>query len=536
MKNPQTLMIQGTGSDAGKSIIVTALCRILSRNGISVAPFKAQNIALNSVVTSKGGEIGRAQAVQALACGLLPSVDMNPILIKPSEGVGAQLILHGSALNGADAKRFFSNSKQLLLPEALKAYQRLQKDYSVIVIEGSGSPAEINLRDRDVANMGLAEAIDCPVVIVVDIEKGGAFAHLYGTYQLLSDTEKARVVGFIINRYRGDKSLLEPGMQMLQEKTGIPTIGVIPYIENLYIDAEDTIDISQPAIKAETKLKIVIIAYPHISNHTDFDILRLHHSIDCEFVRDTRLFSGADIIILPGSKSVCSDLKWLRDNDWERVLLKHLRYGGKVIGICGGYQMLGKFIYDPDYVESELGMVKGLSLLEVETTLTKHKKLTNVLGECVLNGLAVKGYELHVGNTIGDELRRPLFLLRNIQSKEKIYSEGCINVDNNIIGTYLHGLFDGEAMIDYIFAWFGLMNSEKLDIDARREDELTKLANEVESAIPFSVLTKLLSFNEKQKSRVTGGAGIFLNMNSEKQEVVTREGFVENKCDKQFCN
>jgi len=317
MMTTPTLMIQGSTSDAGKSTIVTALCRWLQRQGVSVVPFKPQNMALNSAVTEDGCEIGRAQAVQAQACKLAPHTDMNPVLLKPNSDTGAQIIIHGHAISNMEAKDYH-HYKTTAMAAVLSSHQRLSQQYQVIIVEGAGSPAEINLRDRDIANMGFAEAVDCPVLIVADIDRGGVFAHLVGTLSLLSQSEQNRVRGFIINRFRGDIALLQSGLDWLEETTGKPVLGVLPYLQNLHLEAEDAIDTQQ--VTNNAKFKVIVPVYPRISNHTDLDPMRLHPQIDLQFIPPDHSIPPADLIILPGSKSVRADLSWLRNTGWEQAI------------------------------------------------------------------------------------------------------------------------------------------------------------------------------------------------------------------------
>src|SRR5690606_36318690 len=335
-----TLMVQGTTSDAGKSTLVTALCRWLARQGVAVAPFKPQNMALNSAVTADGGEIGRAQAVQAQAANLAPHTDMNPVLLKPSSDTGAQVIIHGVALSCMDAavSHYYM---RVAMQAVLDSHRRVGAQYPVVMIEGAGSPAEINLRAGDIANMGFAEAVDCPVILIAHIDKGGVFAHLVGTLALLSPSEQARVRGFVINRFRGDLALLKPGLDWLERRTGKPVLGVLPYLTDFHLEAEDAINVTQ-SVKADQLLRVIVPVTPRISNHTDFDPLRLHPQVDLRFVGPGKPIPPADLIILPGSKSVRADLEFLRDQGCEAVIQRHLRYGGKLLGICGGLQMLGQ--------------------------------------------------------------------------------------------------------------------------------------------------------------------------------------------------
>ncbi|MGB0849536.1 MAG: cobyric acid synthase, partial [Thiolinea sp.] len=368
-----TLMVQGTTSDAGKSTIVCALARLWKRQGRAVAPFKPQNMALNSAVTAEGGEIGRAQALQAQACGLKPHVDMNPILLKPSSNIGAQVIIQGKALNHQMAREYQS-FKPKAMEYVLDSYRRLQQQYDHILVEGAGSPAEINLREHDIANMGFAEAADCPVVLVADIDRGGVYAHLLGTMACLSESERERVVGFVINRFRGDESLLKPANDWLEEKTGKPILGVVHFHPGLHLDAEDAFKTPVRNEAAEA-LKVVIPVYPRTSNHNDFDALIAHPQVDVALVRTGDEKPLADWVILPGTKNTRDDLDWLKEQGWEDYLRRHLRYGGKVMGICGGLQMLGRVIHDPEGVEAKAGSSAGLDLLPIETTMDNTKSL-----------------------------------------------------------------------------------------------------------------------------------------------------------------
>ncbi len=503
-KNPHSLMIQGTTSDAGKSVLVTAICRILARHNVAVAPFKSQNMALNSAVTAEGGEIGRAQAVQAQGANIAPSILMNPVLLKPNSDVGSQVIVNGQSIGNMKAREYHEFKPQLL-QQVITTYQRLQQLYPVTIIEGAGSPAEINLREHDIANMGFAQAIDCPVLIVADIDRGGVFAHLYGTYALLSETEQQRVVGFIINRFRGDVSLLQSGLDWLEQKTSVPTLAVIPYISNLHIESEDAV--AQVQQKGEAKLfKIVVPLYPRASNHTDFDVLRLNPLIDCQFVRDASLFSGADLIILPGSKNVSNDLQWLKDNGWAQIIERHLRFAGKVMGICGGYQMLGEKIHDPLGIENTAtdkgaSSIAGLGLLKIETTLAQTKTLTNVRGSSVLTDTELHGYEIHAGISRGEDLQRPWFKLhsqtnsrqQNDDSTE--YYDGAINACDSIRGTYLHGLFEGDQIRAEILSWAGMAQLEPFNYVEFREQQISRLADEVETVLPFATLANILQLD-----------------------------------------
>ncbi len=477
-----TLMIQGTTSDAGKSALVTAICRVLHRRGIKVAPFKPQNMALNSAVTEEGGEIGRAQALQAQACGLEPRSDMNPVLLKPNSDTGCQVIIHGKALGNMAAKEYH-HYKKTALQAVLVSHQRLQQQYEMVIVEGAGSPAEINLRENDIANMGFAEAVDCPVIIVADIDRGGVFAHLVGTLALLSESEKKRVKGFVINRFRGDIALLQPGLEWLQQHTGKPVFGTLPYLHGLHLEAEDAIN-HQNISSAAEPLKIVVPAIPRISNHTDFDPLRLHPQVELQFITRGQTPPPADLVILPGSKSVTADLNWLRQQGWHEYLQHHLRYGGKLLGICGGYQMLGKQIDDPEEIESPLQQTPGLKLLDFTTTLKPHKQLLRSSGTLTLGNVTISGYQIHAGESQGPALQRPLMVLDG-------KNEGVVSEDNQIIGSYLHGLFEQPEACQALLQWAGLTTAEPINYLALREAGIERIADSVEAHIDIESLLKL---------------------------------------------
>lgn len=478
-----TLMVQGTTSDAGKSTLVTALCRWLRRQGVAVVPFKPQNMALNSAVTADGGEIGRAQAVQAQACGLAAHTDMNPVLLKPNSDVGAQVIIHGRAVTSMDAVAYH-DYKRVAREAVLQSHARLSEAYQVVMVEGAGSPAEINLRANDIANMGFAEAVDCPVILVADIDRGGVFAHLVGTLALLSSSEQARVRGFVINRFRGDIALLQPGLDWLQAHTGKPVLGVLPYLTDFHLEAEDAIDARQSSKPGET-LKVVVPVLPRISNHTDFDPLRLHPQVDLRFVGPGESVPPTDLIILPGSKSVRADLQFLRANGWERVIARHLRYGGKLLGICGGLQMLGERIADPLGLEGPAGECAGLGLLAFGTELKAQKQLRNVSGRLCLDGAQVSGYEIHAGVSSGPALERPLVELADGRT------DGALSADGQIAGTYLHGLFERPSASAALLRWAGVAQVQAVDYQALRERDIERLADLVEAHLDVARLRAL---------------------------------------------
>ena len=475
----KTIMVQGTTSDAGKSVLVSGICRVVARREQSVAPFKPQNMALNSAVTVDDGEIGRAQAVQAQACYLEPHTDMNPILLKPNTDIGAQVIVHGKVDSDLDAVAYHER-KPALMRAVLESYHRLQEKYDYLIVEGAGSPAEINLRDRDIANMGFAEEVDCPVIIIADIDKGGVFAHLVGTLDLLSTSERARVIGFVINKFRGDIALLNPGLEWLEEKTGKPVLGVLPYLQGFHLEAEDAIPLNPEVKLSEEHIKVIVPVFSRISNHTDFDPLRLHPQVDFQFIGPGEAIPAADLIILPGTKNVRSDLQWLHDNEWLPALQKHLRYGGKLLGICGGYQMLGKVIADPDGVEGQSGSSDGLGLLEMETVLKPHKQLHRVMGNLTIDNVPVTAYEIHAGITEGEALESPAVILEG-------KSDGAISSDGQVMGCYLHGLFDESEASAALLKWAGLQDAKTFDYMALRESEIERLANTIEENIDIDL-------------------------------------------------
>lgn len=506
----RTVMVQGTTSDAGKSTLVAALCRWLVRQGVRVVPFKPQNMALNSAVTSDGGEIGRAQAVQAQAARLAPHTDMNPVLLKPNSDTGAQVIIHGRVLGNMEALEYH-HYKSTARTAVMQSHARLSAQYQVVAVEGAGSPAEINLREGDIANMGFAEAVDCPVILIADIDRGGVFAHLVGTLALLSESEQARVVGFVINRFRGDLSLLQPGLDWLEQYTGKPVLGVLPYLHGLHLEAEDALPSPVGGITSDLpacglnrmdsyftrvaggkdKLRVIVPVLPHISNHTDFDPLRLHPQIEFQFVPIGEPLPPSDLIILPGSKSVRSDLASLRAAGWEAAIKQHLRYGGNFIGICGGLQMLGQHIHDPLGIEGEAGSSAGLGLLELETTLAAEKLLRNVRGTLLLEDAQVSGYEIHAGVSSGAALNNPALQLEH-------GADGVISRDGLILATYLHGLFDSSEACNALLRWAGLREVQTADYRARCEADLERLADTVESCLDTAKLNELFGLGEVQ--------------------------------------
>lgn len=505
----KTLMIQGTTSDAGKTTLVAGLCRYFADMNVSVAPFKPQNMALNSAVTPCGGEIGRAQALQAKAARLPLNVDFNPILLKPNSDTGAQVIVHGKALTNATSSNMEANEyqdyKKVAMQAVLSSHQRLKQHYQLVVVEGAGSPAEINLREGDIANMGFAEAVDCPVIIIADIDKGGVFAHLVGTLMLLSESEQKRVIGFVINRFRGDIRLLESGLKWLERKTNKPVLGVLPYLHGLDISSEDALVTQQKledSKQNKPKVRIVVLVYPHMSNHTDFDALRHHKELDCQFLfakgvegegaPEKVAIPSCDLIILPGSKNVRSDLDFLRSRGWDCAIARHLRYGGKVIGICGGYQMLGQSIDDPDGLEGLSGTSKGLGYFEINTLLKPFKTLKNVSGTLKLDqkSVDVAGYEIHAGESfLAEGMKTSTNQLLMIDGE----AQGLISEDNQIAGCYLHGIFDQPKALQLFIDWLGYQVDESVDIDSLEQQAIERVSNSCQQHLDMNKIEQLVN-------------------------------------------
>ncbi|HIF9191670.1 TPA: cobyric acid synthase [Photobacterium damselae] len=481
-KTTQAIMVQGTTSDAGKSVLVAGLCRVLARKGIAVAPFKSQNMALNSAVTQDGGEIGRAQAVQAQACRIEPTVDMNPVLLKPNTDIGAQVIVQGKALADMDAVGYH-NYKKVVMGPIMDSFAKLQAQYQTVVIEGAGSPAEINLRENDVANMGFAEKADVPVIIIADIDRGGVFAHLYGTLALLSESEQNRVKGFVINRFRGDVKLLESGLDWLEQKTGKPVLGVLPYLHGLMLEAEDAINSQQVESTTDQPLRVAVPVLTRVSNHTDFDPLRMHPQVNLMLVGKGEPLPPCDLVIIPGTKNVRDDLAYLKEQGWDQQIQRHLRLGGKLMGICGGYQMLGQTIADPLGIEGKAGESQGLGYLDVTTVLEQEKQLKQVSGILTLPNQAsvpVRGYEIHAGVTTGVQVDAPIQLESGL--------DGQLGLDNQVFGTYLHGIFERQEACDAILSWAGLEATQTPDFDQIREQGIDRVADTIEQYLDLEAL------------------------------------------------
>ncbi len=444
MSGAKRIMVQGTMSGAGKSLLCTALCRIFRQDGLRVAPFKSQNMALNSGVTRDGLEMGRAQIAQAEAAGQEPDVRMNPILLKPSSDVGSQIIVNGVARGNMSASEYFAYKKQLV-PEILAAYESLAAENDVIVIEGAGSPAEINLRENDIVNMGLAELLNAPVLLAGDIDRGGVFAQLYGTVALLAPEERARVRGLLINKFRGDVALLRPGLRQLEALTDVPVLGVVPFL-NVRIDDEDSLAPCLDERAARRPIDVAVIRLPHIANFTDFSPLEAHPLLGVRYVERAEDLGNPDLLILPGTKSTMDDLLWLRRTGLEAAVLRLAPAGTPILGICGGYQMLGEEITDAAGLEGSVPSLRGLGLLPCTTAFAPEKTLTRVQAHITggpLDGAALEGYEIHMGTT---EVRGEPFC-RLTDGRP----DGCRS--GNVFGTYLHGLFDSGAAVERLADW-----------------------------------------------------------------------------------
>jgi adenosylcobyric acid synthase len=443
----KALMIQGTASSVGKSIMVTALCRIFRQDGFLVAPFKAQNMALNSFVTREGGEIGRAQAVQAEASGIEPSVNMNPVLLKPEGETTAQVIVLGKVVNKLDAAQYYNYTPHLLriIEDSLA---QLRSAYDIVVIEGAGSPAEINLKEREIVNMRISKMIGAPVLLVGDIDRGGVFASLIGTLQLLTEDERSLIKGFIINKFRGNSELLKPGLDILEKQTGKPVLGVIPYFRGITIAQEDSVYLEErPTASPNGNVDVAIIYLPHISNYDDFDPLE-EQGCTVRYITKASEMDNPDLIILPGTKSTIADLIHLKQQGLTQAIVQQAKAGIPVIGICGGYQMLGRSISDPEGVESKNGSIPGLGLLDCETIFNCSKTTTQVRAKVAadagllrgLKGTEIQGYEIHMGQTKSQN-HLPAFQITETPQGKPDYYDGTITNNGLIFGTYIHGIF-----------------------------------------------------------------------------------------------
>jgi len=509
MKNTtfaKRIMIQGTGSGVGKSVIVAALCRIFKQDGYKVAPFKAQNMALNSFVTRNGGEMGRAQVVQAEAAGIEPTVDMNPILIKPTSDVGAQIIVRGKVVGNMSA-HYYHNHKPELIQVVSDSFFKLAKEYEIVVIEGAGSPAEVNLRKSDIVNMKMAEIADSPVLLVGDIDKGGVFAWLIGTLELLTEEERKRVKGLIINKFRGDINILKPGLDYLEERSGKDVLGVIPYFKDIWIEEEDSLSLEKARysfIPEKSKISIEILYLPHISNFTDFDPLEEEEDVCLRYVGRGERIGDPDLLIIPGSKNTIDDLAYLKGTGYEEQILARVRKGTKILGICGGYQMLGKEIRDPYHIESSRGRIEGLGLIDAFTVLEKDKITSQVKAHLEKNKFfsskgKIKGYEIHTGRTNLLKEVTPFFRITERFSRPVNIKDGAIGKEGRVFGTYIHGIFDDHIFrrdfLNYIRKTKGLPSyfpSRKVSIRERKEKEYDKLADIVRRSLDMKKIYKIM--------------------------------------------
>jgi adenosylcobyric acid synthase len=478
------LMIQGAGSNVGKSLLVAGLCRALTNRGLTVRPFKPQNMSNNAAVTADGGEIGRAQALQALACRVEPHTDMNPVLLKPESETGSQIVVQGKRWGSAKARDYAALKPQLMAP-VLDSFHRLAASADLVVVEGAGSPAEVNLRANDIANMGFARATGTPVILVGDIDRGGVIAQLVGTQAVLDPLDDAMIKGFIVNKFRGDVRLFDDGYSLIGQRTGWQGFGVVPWFPDAHrLPAEDALDIADT--RRGPGLKVVCLQFPRIANFDDLDPLSAEPGVALTMLRAGEAIPGdADLVILPGSKSTLGDLAFLRRQGWDIDLLAHHRRGGRVLGLCGGYQMLGRLIRDPDGIEGPPGESPGLGLLDVVTTMSPQKRLTRVTGRHAASGLPLSGYEIHLGVTDGPARDRPFARIDDTP-------EGAVSEDGLVTGTYLHGVFSSDAFRSDFLARLGVAPSG-LNHGRSVEDALDALALHLEHHLDIDGLLGLAS-------------------------------------------
>jgi adenosylcobyric acid synthase len=495
------VMFCGTASDVGKSVLTAGLCRILKNRGIKVAPFKSQNMALNSFATPEGGEIGRAQAVQAQACRIPPHVDMNPVLLKPNSDTGSQVIVHGKVI-GNMAVAEYNAFKPRVFAKIEESFARLTNSFDFVVIEGAGSIAEINLKAHDIANLRIAELADCPVILVADIDRGGVFAQIIGTLELLEPHERERIKGVIINKFRGEPSLLKPGIDFIEKRTGVPILGVVPYFTHFHVPEEDSVALEKrvkgkrPMTKGN-KIQVGVIRFPRISNYTDFDPFEAEPDVDLHYIEKASELDGLDVLILPGSKSTIGDLKFLEQQGmFERIRT----FGGPVIGICGGYQMLGRNILDPQGIESSMGEAEGLGLLDVETVILPHKETNQAQGILLPASFQLApgctdtlcGYEIHMGRTSLGASTRPFAELERLPGGGGTITDGAVSGDGRVFGTYLHGLFDNHgfrtAFLNRIRQGKGLPT---VSADCHGDDPFDLLAEHLERHLDMARLFRI---------------------------------------------
>ena len=489
----KNIMFQGTGSTVGKSIMTAAVCRVLKDEGYSVAPFKSQNMALNSFVTINGKEMGRAQVVQAEAARIQPMVEMNPVLLKPTSDMGSQVVVNGMVYKNLSAADYYKN-KKYLMGEVKKSYQVLDDQFDVIVIEGAGSPAEINLRKNDIVNMGLAEEVDSPVILIGDIDKGGVFASIYGTYMLLSESEQNRIKGYIINKFRGDVKLLEPGIEMFKAYLDIPCIGVVPW-SDIRVDDEDSVT-DRFTKKEEAPIVIGVVRLPYLSNFTDFTVLDMEPDVSVRYILDPEEFDEVDMVVIPGSKSTIKDLEYLKSKNVDQSIQRAHRKHIPVMGICGGYQMLGTSISDPNHVETEADQIDGLGLIPMTTVMAETKQTVQSEGDLIetpmgLSGdnLQVKGYEIHMGVTSLGQGVKPMIRLKDG------HTDGAVNDDGNVFGTYLHGVFDHNSFRQALLGKFrrekGLDSGNQKTYDQLKEEAYDALADVAREHLDIKLIKEI---------------------------------------------
>ena len=479
---PAALMLQGTGSDVGKSLLTAGLARAYTRRGLAVRPFKPQNMSNNAAVTADGGEIGRAQALQARACRVAPSVHMNPVLLKPQTELGAQVVVQGK-VHGNAAARDYQALKAALLPAVLDSFARVGAGADLVLVEGAGSPAEVNLRAGDIANMGFAEAADLRVALIGDIDRGGVIASVVGTWTLLPGAERARLAGVIINKFRGDVSLFDEGLAVIERETGLACFGVVPYFPGARaLPAEDALGVAGTPTTEAGALKVVVPLLSRIANFDDLDPLKAEPDVAVVFVRPgTALPGDAALVVLPGSKATLADLAFLRAQGWDLDIASHLRRGGQVLGLCGGYQMLGRSLRDPGGIEGAPGEAEGLGLLEVVTELTGDKTLVQVEGKEIASGEAVRGYEIHLGATTGADLARPMLELPG-------RPEGAVSADGRVMGCYLHGLFAADGFRHAFLSRLRDRATRGVAYEAGIERTLDRLAEHLEAHLDLDAL------------------------------------------------
>ena len=513
----KALMVQGTGSDVGKSILVCALCRIFQQEGLKVAPFKAQNMSNNSYITVDGKEMGRAQVAQAEAAGLQPAVEMNPILLKPTGNNGSQVITMGKPLRHMVASEYYEN-KNTMLEIAKKAFEILSAQYDVIVIEGAGSPSEINLKNIDIVNMKIAEIADAPVLLMTDIERGGAFAWIVGTLELLNEDERKRICGVIINKFRGDMEILKSGINMLEDKINKPVLGVIPYYDDIKIDDEDSVCLETNRRKLQSMnfkpneycIEIAVIRFPRISNFTDFDSLKREKDVCVRFVDKVQSFGKPDLIILPGTKNTIGDLKFIKENGIANVITNFERGGAMVFGICGGFQMLGKEIKDPKNSESNISQINGLGLLNASTIFMSEKDTYQVKASFNAGNIFnvkcdITGYEIHMGETKLLNGTTPFLKIKERSGEKVNLEDGAVSCDGNVIGTYLHGIFDNDefrlGLINYLRRIKGispLLHDEIIITKREKDKQYDKLADLIRNHINMEYVFKLIGHRSSQ--------------------------------------